>query len=588
MSKENMKTCMGIFCTFMEDKHNFVIKGDEITELKKIMFSIMNSINDSPDSSGSSIHEMNMIVLSKTKDIYISNMSKHKPNIKSLDREREIYGNRDVSINELIPKRDPYIRKQGEDINPTQTDNKSTMLNKLVDERESLFQREIPDITKLGRQIKESAEHADDFMKRLKYFEEERGAIDIKFSTSTPPPEPKATRFDVDKEIHERNNVDAQDPKVLYKFDDSDMFKTHNRPVDDDIMTSRQQLLIPLPSAKGTGTGAGTGEPGTPGAAGEASRYHNIQKYISINSIDREWVNDIKRYSYSVTFNSDNINGSYKNIRSIEVGKVIIPEEISETINILNLPNKTQFNYEFSFSYPYLILRIEEFNDVYDGTNDNVRKSFCKLVYHRSYKAPNGRGYVILKPLQKEKKYFYPSPLSLLNRLTISVLKPNGFLLNDSNDSYKLFKLDYDPFNPNFFQVVTDVFFDKNEFYVGDVILVKNFIINSTAQPVQAKRLTDYINKPDGHEILQIGSTNNNGFWRSFYIKAIGTFDKINGKFDTDTDIVNCLNTYNDTINYNTYTGFNGNILNTSLQNTIGMSIDTLVNSTSHIDTMLV
>jgi hypothetical protein len=289
-----------------------------------------------------------------------------------------------------------------------------------------------------------------------------------------------------------------------------------------------------------------------------------------------------------VTFNGDDVTGNYKNIRSIEVGKVIIPEEISENINILNAPNKTQFNYEFSFSYPYLILRIDEFNDVYDGTNDNVRKSFCKLVYHKSYKAPNGRGYVILKPLQNEKKYFYPSPLSTLSRMSISLLKPNGYLLNDSTDSYKIFKVDYDRFNPHYYHIVTDVFFDKNEFYVGDVVLIKGFSIESETYPVNAVTLNEYINRPEGHEVLQIGSTNDNGFWRSFYIKAIGTFDRINGKFDADANVVSALNEYNDTINYNTFTGSNGSILNTSLQNTIGMSVDVLMNDVSHIETMLV
>ena len=313
-----------------------------------------------------------------------------------------------------------------------------------------------------------------------------------------------------------------------------------------------------------------------------------IQKYISINSIDREWTRSTFRYNYAVTFNGQGVNGNYKNIRSIEVSKVVIPEEINENINIINYPNKTQFNHEFSFSYPYLVLRIDEFNDVYDGTNDTIRKSFCKLVYHRSYKAPNGRGYVILKPFQHEKKVFYPNPLSSINRLTISVLKPNGFLLNKSADSYKVFKLDYDPFNPHFYNVVSDVFFDKNEFFVGDVIIFKDFKIESSTDSVNAKSLTDFMNRPEGHEVMQIGSTNDNGFYRSFYITAIGEFNKYQGKFDTDLGAVNCLNAYNNSIDYNTFTGFNGYILNTSLQNTIGMTLDVLMNDMSGIETSLI
>jgi hypothetical protein len=160
--------------------------------------------------------------------------------------------------------------------------------------------------------------------------------------------------------------------------------------------------------------------------------------------------------------------------------------------------------------------------------------------------------------------------------------------VNNSSDSYKIFKLDYDPFNPHFFNVVSDVFFDKNEFFVGDVVLFKGFEVTSGSDSIHAKMINDFMNRPEGHEVTQIGSTNNNGFYRSFYITAIGEFDKFQGKFNTDLDTVQCLNAYNDTIDYNTHTGFNGYILNTSLQNTIGMKLDVLVNDMSDMETMLV
>jgi hypothetical protein len=563
----------------MEEKHNVIFKPRDITDLKKVLFTIMKETKD--DLVGKNIHDKNIYVLSKAKEIYISNMSttsnKHKPNIRSLEREKDIYGNRDVSINEMIPQRDPYMRKS------------TNTLDKFLDEREDFNKRELPDISKLGKQITEKAENTEDFLQKLKYLENERNIIDTKFKKEYSQGE---MRQAIEKEFRDNHVFEEQDPKNIYSIgmNNDNVFKDINKELEDDeVFTTRQDLLIPLHKSSGlisqmsnqTNRYGNQGVQGTPGTI-------SIQKYISINSIDREWTQNIRRYNYSVTFNGDDVTGNYKNIRSIEVGKVIIPEEISENINILNAPNKTQFNYEFSFSYPYLILRIDEFNDVYDGTNDNVRKSFCKLVYHKSYKAPNGRGYVILKPLQNEKKYFYPSPLSTLSRMSISLLKPNGYLLNDSTDSYKIFKVDYDRFNPHYYHIVTDVFFDKNEFYVGDVVLIKGFSIESETYPVNAVTLNEYINRPEGHEVLQIGSTNDNGFWRSFYIKAIGTFDRINGKFDADANVVSALNEYNDTINYNTFTGSNGSILNTSLQNTIGMSVDVLMNDVSHIETMLV
>lgn len=573
MSKDNMRVIIGIFTKYMEDTQNFVFQSEDLGELKQNIFKFMNITNDK--SKSKSIHEKNLEVLSVTKEFYVAKITKHKPNIKNLERETDVYGNRKITVNELIPQRDPYLRKP------------ISELDKFISERDDMFTKTVPDITRLGQQTAEPAENADDFMRKLKDLENDRTMVDQALLQ-------QMQRMDVEKQFRVNNTIDNQDPKKLYTITDEEVFKSESMELlndsqkpsgnmkkkkstdrsNDDIdkfINTRQSLLIPSPQSSSS-----------------SSAKMLLHKYISINSFDREWNSNVLRYNYSVTFNGEGINGNYKNIRNMEIGKVIIPEEISENVNILNYSNKTQFNYEFSFSYPYLILRIDEFNDVYDGTNDNIRKSFCKLLYHRHYKAPNGRGYVILKPFQKEKKSFYPSPLSSLNRLTISILKPNGFLLNNSADSYKIFKVDYDAFNPHFYTIVTDVFFDKNEFYVGDVVVIKNFTLTSNTYGIQAKNLIDYINRPEGHEITQIGNTNNNGFYRSFYISAIGSFDKVLGKFDVDLNCVECLNEYNNTINYNTFTGTNGSILNYSLQNTIGMSLDVLVNDVSNIEPALV
>ena len=554
MSKDNIKVIIGIFSTYMEESHNVKV---ESMDLKKMIFSLMNTVTELTPPGAKSIHQMNLEVLTMAKGHYMMNQ-KTKPNVLNLSRDTDVFGKRQVSFNELIPAGNPYQRKATADEN-------NSPLDKLIEEREgSSYKKVIPDITQLGRQIKETAENTDDFLKKLKQLEDER--VDQE-------------RNAVDKEFREKNSIDMVDPKAMFEQQQQQLPRPPTISMDD-VLVTRQDFLIPdMAKSGGMGGGVGMGGGGGGGSGSMSGGKVVIQKYLSINSMDREWDRNTFRYNYSVTFNGSGggFNGNYKNIRSIEVGKVVIPEEIMEYKNILNYPNKTQFNHEFSFSYPYLILRIDEFNDVYDGTNDDIRKSFCKLAYHRSYKAPNGRGYVILKPFQKEKKYFYPTPLSNLSRFTLSILKPNGFLLNDSADSYKVFKVYYSPFNPHFYEVVTDVFFDKNEFFVGDVVKFKDFSI------ISSKTVSDFLNRAEGHEIMQIGATNENGYYRSFLIMAIGEFNRQQGKFDTDMAAVTSLNSYNDTIDYTTFTGFNGYILNTSLQNTIGMSLDVLVNDVSGV-----
>jgi hypothetical protein len=273
---------------------------------------------------------------------------------------------------------------------------------------------------------------------------------------------------------------------------------------------------------------------------------------------------------------------AFRNIQSIAVGKVIIPDEIIDNA-------KNVYNYEFSFSYPYIILQVSEFTDVYDGTNTAIQRGFCKLIYHRSYKAPNGRGYIILKPLQDEKKVFYPAPLSSLNRMSVSLLKPNGTLLNLSADSYKVLKVAYDASLPLYYQVTTDTYFDKNEFYVNDTILFRGFAVQQTNLADQEKQLGDFMNRAEGHEVVQIGTANANGFYNTFYIRAMGAFNTATGRYVVNDSVVNCINAYNASINWTGRTITNGYILNASLQNSIGMTVETVVNdATSKIETTLV
>lgn len=589
-TKDNMQLIVNIFTDYMKDKHDMLFTAaEEMNRLKKSVFAIMTEVSQNAPKS-STIHELNMTVLSAVKNLYLRSPSttnenvpkkESKPNVKNLDRDRDIYGNREVTINEMIPRSNPYSKKSV----PTMED--------IISMREE--KKEVPDITKLGKPITETAEGSEQFMKRLQMLESERTSVETTFRQTFQPPNISQNMERMFMDLETIQDPEKRDPKQMYQTlneEQSELltqksllgleeaaFPQQRENGEDKIETSRAQLLIPR-----NGGGAIGG-----GNIGGSGRNVEIQKYISINSFDREWTSSHLRYQYGVSFGT-NFQNDYKNIKSIEVGKVIIPEEIIENVNILNYPNKTNFNYEFSFSYPYLILKVDEFSDVYDGTNDNIRKGFCKLVYHRSYKAPNGRGYIVLKPLQKEKKTFI-SPLSALNRLSLSLLKPNGQLLNQSSDNYKIFKVDYEPFNPLYFNIVTDMFYDKNEFFVGDVVVFKGYSIPVDTvgiSPPDVKQLVDFINRPEGHEIVQIGSTNDNGFYRSFYIYAPGSFNKQIGKYEVVDAMITCLNTYNNTINYATTTSTNGSILNFSLQNTIGMSIDVLVGDSSMIESSLV
>lgn len=560
-SKENMKLLIDICHDYMQEKHNIDISQlTDIKSHKRLVYDTMNEIyeknRDLPH------QQLNVFVLTFLKEHYVKKSEEikitRKPNTSLLTRETDLYGARPLSMN--VP---PEASKRGDMDEPLQRP-----LDRLISERELDYKNDVtrPDISKLGKQIKELPEESGNFMKKLDILQAERDAIFIENNSVV------MTRMADDNAVQQLNDVINHDPKALFasmaeansaaKIKQQEYEKhLSNQPID----TSQTYIN---PRVRSTTI---------------------VKKYLSINSVDRDWTLEPLRFRYSINSmgSTNDFQSRYRNIQELSVGRVVIPEEVIDKTGLSNLNSiKTVYNYDFNFAYPYLILQIDEITDVYDGTNDDVRRGFCNLIYEQSYRAPNGRGYIILKPMQKEKKVFYPAPLTSFSRLSISLLRPNGALLNESSDNYKLFKVEYEQFNVQYLKIVTNVYFDKNEFYIGDEVVIKNHVMianDAGMSDVFIRRFNEFVNRRQGHEIKQIGSVNDDGFFRSFYIQAPGVFDKIQGKFVIDDDVINTLNMYNNQINFcDSSIGTNGVLLNMSLQNTIGLKMGLVVDDASN------
>ena len=284
-----------------------------------------------------------------------------------------------------------------------------------------------------------------------------------------------------------------------------------------------------------------------------------------------------------------NVQERFKNIVSVQVTSVIVPMDIGVTTGGTTITGLVQatgvgasgtapyFNNNFNFNYPYVLLQIDEFNDVYDGTDDVIRRAFCQLVVDRTYYSDNGRGYIILRPVQSEKKVFYPTALSTLPTLSMSLLKPNGDIINQSQDGYTILKLENDGYNRFYIKVVTNKFFEKNEFYRGDVVQIRHFTLfklASSQDSTQITRFNQFINNPSGHSIMEIGDANDNGFYRTFYIRAPGAFDSTIGEFVVDEPMLAQLHRFNTAFDFDKQNLPNGYILNVSLQNSISMRLE--------------
>jgi len=322
-------------------------------------------------------------------------------------------------------------------------------------------------------------------------------------------------------------------------------------------------------------------------------------RFLLLNGADRDLAKEPNRYSYTVRTVNGGLLSAYKDVVAIQASWIVIPNDIPASLSEAqptNASDRATYQHEFGFSYPYLILSIEGFEDVYDGTNEPARRAFCIFLYQRSYRTHNGRGYVVLETMQDDIKRFAPTPLASLRDLSVTIRKPNGTLFNDSRDDRQLYKVEYEDFNRYYLKIVLDKYFDRNEYYVGDTIRFREARFRPHADADfdhldALARLENFLNREEGHAVIQIGAPNESGYFRTFHLYAPGEFDKDRGLLVLHADQIDALRLHNDRaaeltasgtiIGSGTTSGSSdggewqtgGYVMNAALQSSIGMRV---------------
>ena len=107
------------------------------------------------------------------------------------------------------------------------------------------------------------------------------------------------------------------------------------------------------------------------------------------------------------------------------------------------------YPYEEAPKYPYIILEIEQFSNVYRSSNALVKKSFCKLFYDRSSTPTlSDSQYHMYTPMNREKKIFQ-NPLANIDKMTYRLYNSFGNPLDAIPDilHVKLIYFDIDTIN---------------------------------------------------------------------------------------------------------------------------------------------
>lgn len=136
--------------------------------------------------------------------------------------------------------------------------------------------------------------------------------------------------------------------------------------------------------------------------------YEEVEHYLVISSFDRDTSSFPNPNHYQVTFNS-----SYKNVSQIELIQSIVPDTNNVT------------------SEPFLLLKIDELEDVMDSVDRHVSDSFAILCLPST----TGKFLVIDKRIHENTIKTYRQPKASVDKFTITLSDYQGNPFDFGTDS---------------------------------------------------------------------------------------------------------------------------------------------------------
>lgn len=117
--------------------------------------------------------------------------------------------------------------------------------------------------------------------------------------------------------------------------------------------------------------------------------------------------------------------------------------------------------------FPYLMLEIQEFQNVYKSTSSAVRKSFCKLYYDKSNcnNLRNSKHHEYIPRYNQGMSW--TTPIASIDRLHFRLITPYGQILSKQSDTHLISMLDIDDVNMT---ITLDKYVQSNSINVGDFI----------------------------------------------------------------------------------------------------------------------
>lgn len=414
----------------------------------------------------------------------------------------------------------------------------------------------------------------------------------------------------------ERNNTDAQtlfesvakDPVELYKMSSEGTQRMINRMTEGGISGNDTRSINPLADNILVEKLLSLQRELQP-------KYRERVNYIIVNSIDRDWFNNPNesRYNFKVNFKPNSshrgagILDLYRNVTSVELVNAILPQDC------VNIPFDSRVYIDI-LNFPYLLLQIPEFSDVFRGTNSHNDRAFSVLIFDKQHDSSvlsadfiSGSNSIVnttpttqfyreyrktfykYTPAYFEKKVYDNMPLASLGHMTLILNTPAGENLNTLDDVLSIYDvqpstvlgsiantLEYDSStsypndsgfaNRQYIRIQTNTCFSSKLFRLGDLIKIEGY--GTTGVKTYNTAFTNFINREEGHYILNLDQANitnsnanaNQGYISNIYIAPPGDLTSNLCLLDGSSYYMSTAN-----INFENYTD-SAKLINTALQ----------------------
>jgi hypothetical protein len=291
-------------------------------------------------------------------------------------------------------------------------------------------------------------------------------------------------------------------------------------------------------------------------------------KYIVINSIDRDWTNSNSSetpYKFKVVFGNNSLYGSsnhnlnilindtIKNAEYISCQKLVISNrEISDKFR----PNNN----------PYLLVNIDNIEQVADASNNKLQNAISimtpKIPIPINFSECKYLEYVNINEQRKK-----------INRsiqyMDIQIQTGDGVLINldgYQNDILSIQQIYYNTSSKKL-EIKTSEYFTSNDFVQGDKITIASYLFRDDGY-YESALFNNYINRSEGHIIQEISQSNSSLLmYDTIHILPDGENSKITGNFELKewfTNLITITDIDSNIANDNT-----GKLINNNLQTSV-------------------